>query len=201
MHGYGEAPVTVWYQSHVTFARLRIPYPYNIRADVYKRAPRHNYIDDYILKHLQVLHIPPSPPAGDAEFIRRVYLDAAGILPAPAEVERFLNDAAPEKPKRLIEQLMRRPEFVNYWAYKWSDLLLVSSNHLSDEGVWSYYNWIRESVAADLISRSNASQVKLCVRLVWPFEPIQTRLVTFPLPSKALVTVSAPPMVLKVLVA
>ncbi len=149
MHGYGEAPVTVWYQSHVTFARLRIPYAYNISADVYKNAPRHNYIDDYILKHLQVLHIPPSPPAGDAEFIRRVYLDAAGILPAPADVERFLKDTAPDKRNLLIKQLMQRPEFVDYWAYKWSDLLLVSSNHLSDEGMWSYYNWIRESVAAD----------------------------------------------------
>jgi hypothetical protein len=149
MHGYGEAPITVWYQSHVTFARLRIPYPYNIRADDYKNAPRHNYIDDYILKHLQVLHIAPSPPASDSEFVRRIYLDAAGILPTPAEVERFLKDNSPDKRQRLIEQLMQRPEFVDYWAYKWSDLLLVSSNHLSDEGVWSYYNWIRESVAAD----------------------------------------------------
>ena len=44
---------------------------------------------------------------------------------------------------------MKRPEFVDYWAYKWSDLLLVSSNHLSNEEMWSYYNWIRDSVASD----------------------------------------------------
>ena len=48
---------------------------------MFKNAPRHNYIDDAILKHLEALHIPPSPPASDAEFIRRAYLDAAGILP------------------------------------------------------------------------------------------------------------------------
>ncbi|HTV55759.1 MAG TPA: Ig-like domain-containing protein, partial [Terriglobia bacterium] len=81
MHSYGEAPVTVWYLSHVTFARMRIPYPYGIDEAVFQRAPRHNYIDDYILAHLQQLHIPPSPPATDSEFIRRAYLDAAGILP------------------------------------------------------------------------------------------------------------------------
>src|SRR5436305_15344992 len=51
MHSYGEAPVTVWYQSHVTFSRLRIPYPYHLREAVFKDAPRHNYIDDAILKH------------------------------------------------------------------------------------------------------------------------------------------------------
>ena len=58
---YGEAPVTVWYQSHVTFSRLRIPYRYQLQEAVFKNAPRHNYIDDAILKHLEALHIPPSP--------------------------------------------------------------------------------------------------------------------------------------------
>jgi len=147
MHSFGEAPVTVWYQSHVTFSRLRIPFPYNLEEAVFKKAPRHNYIDDEILHHLEVLHIPPSPSASDAEFIRRAYLDAAGILPTPAEVEQFLQDPSPEKRDRLIDALMKRPEFVDYWAYKWSDLLLVSSNHLSNEEMWSYYDWIRDSVA------------------------------------------------------
>jgi hypothetical protein len=149
MHSNGEAPVTVWYQSHVTFARLRIPFPSKLEDAVFLKAARHNYIDDAVLKHLQVLHIPPSPPADDAEFMRRAYLDAAGILPRPAEVERFLKDPSPEKRRRLIDDLMKRPEFVDYWAYKWSDLLLVSSNHLSNEEMWSYYNWIRNSVASD----------------------------------------------------
>ena len=149
MHSYGEAPVTVWYQSHVTFSRLRIPYPYHLQEAVFKNAPRHNYIDDAILKHLEALHIPPSPLASDSEFIRRAYLDGAGILPKPAEVEAFVKDSSPDKRKRMIDALMKRPEFVDYWAYKWSDLLLVSSNRLSNEEMWSYYNWIRDSVARD----------------------------------------------------
>ena len=130
MHGYGEAPVTVWYQSHVAFSRLRIPFPYKLDTAVFSKAPRHNYIDDSILKHLEVLHIPPSPPANDAEFLRRAYLDAAGILPSPSEVERFLKDSSLNKRNQLIDGLMNRSEFVDYWAYKWSDLLLVSSNRL-----------------------------------------------------------------------
>ncbi|MGH9470964.1 MAG: DUF1549 domain-containing protein, partial [Terriglobia bacterium] len=149
MHGYGEAPVTVWYLSHVTFARMRIPYPYGIDEAVFRRAPRHNYIDDYILAHLQQLHIPPSPPASDSEFIRRAYLDAAGILPTPKETEAFLKDKSPDKRNRLIAALMKRPEFTDYWAYKWSDMLLVTSNRLSYPEMWSYYDWIRTSVAQD----------------------------------------------------
>ena len=149
MHGAGEAPVTVWYLSHVTFARLRIPSPYKIEESAFDRAPRHNYIDDAVIAHLKVLHVPPSRPATDAEFIRRAYLDAAGILPQPREVEAFLKDTSPDKRDRLINALIARSEFVDYWAYKWSDLLLVSSNKLAPEGMWTYYNWIRESVAAD----------------------------------------------------
>lgn len=149
MHGYGEAPVTVWYQSHVTFSRLRIPFPYKLDEAVFKRAPRHNLIDDSILKHLAALHIPPSAPASDSEFMRRAYLDAAGILPKPSEVESFLKDTSPDKRNKLIDDLIKRPEFVDYWAYKWSDLLLVSSNHLSTDEMWSYYNWIHQSVASD----------------------------------------------------
>jgi Protein of unknown function (DUF1553)/Protein of unknown function (DUF1549)/Bacterial Ig-like domain (group 2) len=149
MHGYGEAPVTVWYQSHVTFSRLRIPFPYKVDDAVFRKAPRNNYIDDAILDHLRALHIPPSPQASDAEFIRRAYLDAAGILPTPSDVDRFLKDSSPDKRNRLIDELIKRPEFVDYWTYKWSDLLLVSSNHLSNDEMWSYYKWIRESVATN----------------------------------------------------
>ncbi len=149
MHGYGEAPVTVWYQSHVAFSRLRIPFPNKIVDAVFREAPRHNYIDDLVLNHLRVLHIPPSAQAGDSEFMRRAYLDATGILPTPAEVDAFLHDTSPDKRSRLIDALIKRPEFVDYWSYKWSDLLLVSSNHLSDDEMGSYYRWIRASVAND----------------------------------------------------
>ena len=159
MHGYGEAPITVWYQSHVTFSRLRIPFPHKLEDAVFKKAPRSNFIDGYILNHLEALHIPPSPPATDAEFLRRAYLDATGTLPHAAEVERFLHDPSPDKRDHLIDSLIKRPEFVDYWAYKWSDLLLVSSNHLANEEMWSYFNWIRDSVASNKPWNQFASQI------------------------------------------
>jgi len=149
MQGDGEAPVTVWYQSYVAFSRLRIPFPYKLQPAMFLNAPRNNFIDDHILSHLEALHIPPSHLSSDAEFMRRAYLDAAGILPVPSEVEKFLRDPSSDKRNRLIDSLMKRPEFIDYWAYKWSDLLLVSSNRLSNDEMWSYYNWIRDSVQSN----------------------------------------------------
>lgn len=159
MHGYGEAPVTVWYLSHVTFARMRIPYPFGLDEATFRKAPRHNYIDDYVLTHLKQLHITPSSQATDAEFIRRAYVDGAGILPTAQEVKTFLNDKSPDKRNQLIAALMKRPEFVDYWAYKWSDLLLVTSNRLSYPEMWSYYDWIRASVAQDKPWNEFVSQI------------------------------------------
>ena len=65
------------------------------------------------------------------------------------KLSSFCKDPSPDKRNRLIDELIKRPEFVDYWTYKWSDLLLVSSNHLSNEEMWSYYNWIRDSVATN----------------------------------------------------
>ena len=48
---------------------------------------------------------------------------------------------------KLIDRLLERPEFVDYWAYKWSDLLLVSSRKLPQPAMWAFYRKVRQSVA------------------------------------------------------
>ncbi|HJT78842.1 MAG TPA: DUF1553 domain-containing protein, partial [Gemmataceae bacterium] len=147
--GSGEAAVNVLFSNLVASCRIAVPFPAVIDPQAFARAPRQNYIDDLVLKKLEALHVPPSPPCTDAEFIRRSYLDAAGILPTPEEVRRFTTDTRPDKRARLIDDLLRRPEFVDYWAYKWSDLFLVSTRRLPQPAVWSFYQYLRQSVADD----------------------------------------------------
>jgi hypothetical protein len=145
--GHGEAAITVWYSNLVATSRIASPFPNKVDTRVFATAPRHNYVDDLVLKKLEALHIPPSSPCTDPEFIRRAYLDTAGILPTPEEVRKFVADPAPDKRAKLIDVLLERPEFVDYWAYKWSDLLLVSSRKLPQPAVWAFHQFIRESVA------------------------------------------------------
>lgn len=145
----GETAIGVSFLTEVGMTRVRAPFPGSVPDDLFASAPRHNRVDDLVMAKLRQMRIPPSGMAGDAVFIRRAFLDAAGILPTRAEVEAFLADTSPDKRARLVDALLARPEFVDYWTYKWSDLLLVSSRSLSRNNVRTFYGWIREQVAAN----------------------------------------------------
>ncbi len=146
MQGSGEAAVTVWYLSRVAFASFANPYPNNIAPEVFAKADRHNFIDDVVLKKLQTLKIAPSGSATDREFIRRAFLDAIGTLPTAQEVENFIADTSSDKRAKLIDALLEREEFTDYWTNRWADVLLVSTSKLSSTAMWSFHNWIRESI-------------------------------------------------------
>ena len=147
--GFGEGAVTAWYLSRIDIATVAAPYTNVIAKKVFAQAKRRNFIDALALEKLQGLNLPPSPRCQDTEFIRRAFLDTIGVLPAPEEVRAFIADKSASKRDQLIDALLRRPEFVDYWSYKWSDLLLVSSKTLKTPAMWSYYNWIRKNVAAN----------------------------------------------------
>jgi len=149
MRGVGETAISVWYLGRVAFARLRVPYQSDGAMEWWSDGPSLHYIDRLILAKLAQLRLRPSSLCTDAEFVRRAYLDAIGTLPTPTETRAFLADRDPRKRAKLIDALLERPEYVDYWAYKWSDLLRVNRDHLGDKGMWAFYGWVRRSVAAN----------------------------------------------------
>jgi hypothetical protein len=148
--GHGEGAVTAWFSSQIALARVVVPFPHTISTEVFAGAPRANLIDDLVLEQLQKLHLKPSPPCDDATFLRRAYLDTIGRLPTPEEVRGYLADASPGKRERVVDLLLARPEFIDYWTYKWSDVLLVNGSKLRPDAVNAYYQWIRDRVAENM---------------------------------------------------
>ena len=148
--GHGAGAVTAWFSSRIASARIVAPFPNDIPAATFTAAPRANIIDTLGLAQLEQLHLEPSPPCDDATFVRRAFLDTIGRLPTPEEVRGFLADTTPGKHERLVELLLARPEFVDYWTYKWSDILLVTGSKLRPQAVDAYYRWIRDRVAANV---------------------------------------------------
>ncbi|ADV63096.1 protein of unknown function DUF1549 [Isosphaera pallida ATCC 43644] len=150
VQGQGETAVTAWFASRVARATVSSPYQPAVAPEVYARAPRANRIDDLNLATLQRLNIPPAARASDAAFARRVHLDAVGKLPSPERLAAYLNDSRPDKRERLVDELLASPAYVDRWAYRWSDLLLVSSHKLPRPAVIAFDRFVREAVAHNL---------------------------------------------------
>ena len=144
--GHGEGAIVAWYSSQIVLARVTAPYPNQITDEVYALTEKRNFIDDLVLAKLRTLNLLPAAVCSDAEFIRRAYLDTIGTLPTAEEVRLFLADSAPDKRDKLIEALLARSEFVDYWTYKWSDMLLINGQRLRPAAVKAYYQWIHEQV-------------------------------------------------------
>src|SRR5208337_2485628 len=105
------------------------------------RLPRRNFIDDELYKRLSSLKVPPSPPASDAAFLRRISLDLTGEQPTPEQIRRFLADKDPEKRLSLVDRLLARPEFVLFWRIKLGDLLQISQGRQGN-GAYRYQEWV-----------------------------------------------------------
>src|SRR5262249_21251195 len=104
-----------------------------------------NFIDDELFKRLEALKVPPSPPASDAAFLRRVSLDLTGEQPQPEDVRRFLADTDPDKRLKLVDRLLQSPEFVRFWEIKFGDLLAITQARFQN-GAGYYHTWLQEQL-------------------------------------------------------
>ena len=112
-----------------------------------------NEIDKLLMATLRKRGIEPANLCSDAVFIRRVYLDVNGSLPEPQEVRRFLKDRSSDKRAALIDALLQRDEFADYWSLKWCDLLRVKAEfpiNLWPNAVQAYHRWIHDCIQQNM---------------------------------------------------
>jgi hypothetical protein len=144
----GETAVRVSFQGQVAVVVLTAPHERRVPPERFGRP--NNFIDEHVFQKLRALGIPPSELSGDAEFLRRAFLDTLGVLPTPDEVRAFLADARPDKRARLIDSLLERPEFVDRWALFLGDLFQNRKERDHDvrgtKGVRAFHAWLRQQV-------------------------------------------------------
>ena len=82
-------------------------------------------------------------------FVRRVYLDVIGTLPTAKEAREFIEDPDTKNKRRaLIDRLLERDEFADYWAMKWGDILRIKAEfpvNLWPNAAQAYHRWVRAS--------------------------------------------------------
>jgi len=145
--GSGEGAIVAWYASKLAIARVTVPYEGKSAEDLVDHRKPRGFIDEHIDKQLTRLNLPPSPACGDAEFVRRAYVDTIGRLPSVDEARAFLSETSATKRDALIDRLLAMPEFADYWTYKWSDLLMLNGTRLRPGALKTYYQWIHKQVA------------------------------------------------------
>jgi hypothetical protein len=144
----GEAAVMAGFMNQVDVFRVVVPRAEKI--DHYPAVPENNFIDGLVFAKLRKLNIVPSDLADDSEYLRRVHLDVIGTLPTADEARRFLDAKQPDKRARLVDELLARPEYADFWALQWSDLLRVDRQALGPKRAYAYYKWIHEATAANM---------------------------------------------------
>jgi Protein of unknown function (DUF1553)/Protein of unknown function (DUF1549) len=141
----GEAAILVRYLGHVAVARVTLPRP----GGSFRRPLERNFIDRLAWDKLQHLGIQPSDEATDAQFLRRMFLDLIGTLPSADEARRFLADAAPDKRARMIDALLQRREYVDYWTMRWADLLRADQLTITPAGAVAMTRWLRKQISGN----------------------------------------------------
>ena len=138
----GRAVVTVFYYGQVAAVPVTVPFAKNV--DLPPQSGSH-FIDTAIVAEWRKLGLAPADRADDAEFVRRVHLDVIGTLPTAEEVRGFLASGEADKRAKLIERLLERPEYADYWSLKWSDLLRAHRRALGEKGLASFSGWIKQA--------------------------------------------------------
>jgi hypothetical protein len=145
--GRGETHIMIRFNGQASVVQVTLPYhPGHANTEVAK----FNFIDDKLNAKWQDLGLAPSPLCSDEEFFRRIHLDAIGTLPTPEEIKAFLADQRADKRRQAIDRVLERPEFIDFWALKWGDLLRINRDQLNEKGMWSFYNWIRAALRANM---------------------------------------------------
>lgn len=110
-------------------------------------------IDRLVFDKLATLKVQPVL-CSDAVFVRRAFLDVIGALPTAQEAREFIQDPdTANKRRTLIDRLLARDEFADYWAMKWGDILRIKAEfpvNLWPNAAQAYHRWVKASIAENM---------------------------------------------------
>ena len=110
-----ERPVTAEEKSFWAFRPV-------IRSELPKNKQT-NPIDAFLIAAIREKNLQVAPPANRRALVRRAYLDLVGLPPTVAQVEKFVNDPAPDAFAKVVEDLLASPHYGERWGRHWLDLI------------------------------------------------------------------------------
>lgn len=121
---------------------VRLTYVRKDPAFVAEKRVEENYVDRFVFAKHRQLQLKAAGSASDGVYIRRVYLDVLGMLPSVAEVRAYLDSKDPQKHVKLVDGLLTRREFAEFWAMKWADIMRGNRELISERGVHKLHRFL-----------------------------------------------------------
>jgi hypothetical protein len=140
----GEVAVIAHYLDLV--ANVRLTHLVEVPGFKLAEVPQDNLVDKAVFAKLNRMRIAPSEVCTDQEFIRRVYLDTIGVLPTPEEAKAFADDSSADRRAKVVDRLMKRPEFYDFWTLKFADVLRSNGRLIQPKGTHIFQRWIRTNL-------------------------------------------------------
>jgi len=141
----GEVAILCRYLDAMVSVRLTFLEPK--KGFAWSAPPENNHVDRHVFAKLKMLSILPSDLCSDQEFLRRATMDLCGVLPGPQETRSFLDSKDPGKRAQLVEALLARPEYADFWTLKWSDVLRSSKKTIEAKGTHVFQHWLHGHIA------------------------------------------------------
>jgi hypothetical protein len=163
----GEATLMVRYMGQIATWSSAIPRAAPVAAERYAELPQSNFIDALVWEKLAKLNVLPSEQIGDAKFLRRVHLDLIGRLPTAEEARAFLDDSRENKRELLVDRLLERPEYADFWANKWADLLRPNPYRVGIKATLSLDGWLRDAFRRNLPYDQFVTQLLTATGSTW----------------------------------
>jgi hypothetical protein len=131
------------WQKHWSFIPPKRPdLPKDLKDTKWVRNP----IDAFVLQRLEREGLKPSAEADKATLLRRVSLDLIGLPPTPAELDAFLTDSSTDAYEKVVDRLLRSPQYGERMAFPWLDAArYADSNGYQTDGerfMWRWRDWV-----------------------------------------------------------
>ncbi len=140
----GETAIMSRYMNHISVCNVTIPLPGQLAQSDYEGLPRTNDIDELVIQKLQLLGLWPAPTTSQSTLLRRTYLRIIGRMPTAQEARAYLEDTSPNKRSTLVDHLLEQPEYADFWANKWADLLRPNPYRVGMKAVFTLDSWLRQ---------------------------------------------------------
>ena len=113
-----------------------------------------NEIDYFTLKKLESKNLKPNPEAGKLEWLRRVYLDLAGVPPTPEEAAEFMNDNSSKSYEKVVDRLLSSVHYAERMSLEWLDNARYADTsgyqYDTPRTMWPWRDWVIQSFSQNM---------------------------------------------------